>query len=114
MEILVSMYAPAAATDSVHYGQRSYEIRDGMIRVPSDVAPELEKMGYTRVVAVKPAEWVRPHGYTGPTGATAGYRWEFHGDGSPWVRPVGFTGATGATGSAVPGPYNATAPSYHP
>lgn len=99
MEVLVSMTAPLGATDSVHYGQRSYEIRDGMIRVPSDVAPELEKMGYTRVVAVRPAE--HRHGFTGP----------YHqGD---WVRPFGFTGATGATGSAVPGPYNATA-SYHP
>ena len=107
MERLVQMKAPLGATDSVHYGQRSYEIKEGYVMVPSDVAPELEKMNYVRVVPVGPAEpvWHRPYGFTGPTGATGPY-WDdrTHATGpypysGQWVRPPGFTGPTGATGS---------------
>jgi hypothetical protein len=96
MERLVQMKAPLGATDSVHYGMRSYEIKEGYVMVPSDVAPELEKMNYVRVVPVGPAEpvWRRPYGFTGPTGATGPY-WDDHN----WNRPPGFTGPTGATAS---------------
>jgi hypothetical protein len=109
MERLVQMKAPLGATDSVHYGQRSYEIKEGFVMVPADVAPELEKLNYVRVVPVRGAEpvWRRPPGFTGPTGATGSYDprypptpgFNYH---PGWVRPPGFTGATGATGSYRP------------
>jgi hypothetical protein len=49
METLVKMAAPQGASDHAVFGQRTYEIKEGFVNVPPEVAAELAKIGYRYV-----------------------------------------------------------------